>query len=233
VSNARRDIGLAPDALLSPSAVRVRRGRADQASLCLDTARRALADLEPGGHVFGLTKGQFSMIDLAAAVLEKTGPADIGLWTWAIADYEVQCVTALMVDERIRSFRLVMDYSGAKRETALLADLQARFGADCVRVTKTHAKIITVANDQWRVCVRGSMNLNFNPRFEQFDVSDSDGAFAVISDMMHEMWRRGPALPVDRVTHAGAADLLGGEVAPTLPEWAAGMKPGAAWWRTK
>ncbi len=230
---SRRELGLAPDALLSPSAARVRRERGERASVCLDSARAALASLEPGGHVFGLTKGQFSMIDLAAAVLEKTGPADVGLWTWAIADYEVQCVTAFMTDRRIRSFRLVLDYSGARRESALLSDLQGRFGSDCVRVTKTHAKIVTVANDAWRVTIRGSMNLNMNPRFEQFDVSDADGAFDVVNPMMGELWARGPALAVDQVTNATARDLLHAGGTPTLPEWAAGLATGRSWWVPK
>ena len=231
---SRRELGLAPDALLSPSAARVRRERGERASVCLDSARAALAPLEPGGHVFGLTKGQFSMIDLAAAVLEKTGPADVGLWTWAIADYEVQACTAFMTDRRIRSFRLVLDYSGARRESALLSDLQSRFGLDCIRVTKTHAKIVTIATEcGWRVTIRGSMNLNMNPRFEQFDVSDADGAFDVVSGMMAELWERGPALAVDQVTNATARDLLHVGGRPTLPEWAAGLANGSSWWVPK
>ena len=230
---SRRDLGIAPDALLSPSAARVRRLRGERASVCLDSARAALAALDPGGHVFGLTKGQFSMIDLAAAVLEKTGSADVGLWTWCIADYETQCLRAFMNDRRILSFRLVLDYSGARRESALLSDLQGRFGADCIRVTKTHAKIVTVANEEWRVTIRGSMNLNMNPRFEQFDVSDADGAFDVVNGMMSELWARGPALAVDQATNATARDLLHAGGTPTLPEWAAGLATGKSWWVPK
>jgi hypothetical protein len=226
----RPDLGLAPDALVTPPASRLRRDRALTAALCLDSARAALSGFERGSHVFGLTKGQFSMIDLAAAALEKTGPADVGLWTWAIADYEVQCVTAFMVDQRIRSFRLVLDYSGARRQTPLLVDLQTRFGADCLRITKTHAKIVTVSNDAWRATIRGSMNLNFNPRFEQFDISDGDESFDVVSGMMDELWQRGPALPVEVVTHATAADLLGQGAVPTLPDWTTSMKVRSAWW---
>jgi hypothetical protein len=228
LGNRRRAAGLAPDALLSPSAARVRRDRAAGAAVALASAREALAGFERGGHVFGLTKGQFSMIDLAAAVLEKTGPADIGLWTWAIADYETQAVTAFIADGRVRSFRMVLDFSGARRETQLLADLQAKFGADCLRVTKTHAKVATIANDRWRTTIRGSMNLNFNPRFEQFDVSDADEAFDVVDNMMAELWRAGPPLPVAETTHATAAALLATGGTPATPGWAEGLS--RQWW---
>jgi hypothetical protein len=229
MTNTRRRIGIAPDTLLSPAAARVRRDRASGAAMALGTAREALAGLERGGHVFGLTKGQFSMIDLAAAVLERTGPADVGLWTWAIADYEVQAVTAFMADGRVRSLRMVVDFSGAKRETQLLADLQQRFGLDCIRVTKTHAKIVSVANDQWSTTIRGSMNLNANPRFEQFDVSDGDQAFDVVDGMMAELWAKGPPLAVADVAHADARALLGTGGTPTVPGWGDGLS--RSWWQ--
>ena len=221
-----------PGGLVSPAAAKIWRNRQLKSGLRLDSARAALADYEPGGAVFGLTKGQFSMIDIAQAVLEHTGPADVGLWTWAIADYEVQAVSAFMNDGRVRAFRLLMDYGGAKRDMPLVGELQAKFGVDCVRVSLTHAKIVTICNEKWRTVIRGSMNLNFNPRFEQFDVSDADSAFVVVETMMDEIWAKTPALPVVKVAYPDAAASLleGGK--PNAPAWADAVSANSAsWWK--
>jgi hypothetical protein len=221
-------LGLAPDKIKARSNAGAK--RRESAALCLSTARDALVDFGRDRHVFGITKGQFSMIDIAAAVLERTGPADVSVWTWCIAEYEVSAVTAFMVNGRVRDFRLVMDWAGAQRDMPLVADLQERFGLDCIRVTKTHAKIVMIANEDWRVVIRGSMNLNSNPRFEQFDVSDGGPAYTVMADVMTELWDRAKPLPVRRMKHSDAVAGLGSAntaSAPT-PDWAAGGQ--SAWW---
>lgn len=197
--------------------------------VALDHARAALAPFQRGAHVFGVNKGQFSAIDLAAAVLEVTGPADVSVWTWCIAEYEVEAISAFLGDGRIRSFRLVMDWAGAKRDMPLVADLQARYGIDCIRVTKTHAKLISVSTDDgWRILVRGSMNLNANPRFEQFDVSDDAAVFGVVREIEDELWARGKALPVGRLKHSDATALLAaGDVLNAPPAW---LPEQRRWW---
>ena len=201
--------------------------REASAARCLASAKEALAGFEQGAHVFGLTKGQFSMIDIADAVLAITGPADVAIWTWCIAEYEVEAITKFLIDKRVESLRMVMDWTGAQRDMPVVEELQQRFGMDCIRVTKTHAKIVTVATEcGWRVTIRGSMNLNSNPRFEQFDVSDDERIYAVVEDMMVELWERGKPLPVRKLHHASATALLASSDANAYeaPAWAAGLK---------
>lgn len=222
------DIGLAPGLIKSRSSAFGR--RCEKSAQCFEMASAAIAGLERDGHVFGITKGQFSMIDIASAVLEKTGPADVAVWTWCIAEYEVEAIGAFINSGDIRDFRLVMDWAGAQRDMPIVADLQKRFGLDCIRVTKTHAKIVMISNEDWKVVIRGSMNLNANPRFEQFDASDGGAAWAVMDEVMVEMWERSKPLPVRRLKHSDAVDLLGvGSIAaaPT-PDWAAGGD--LSWW---
>lgn len=225
---ASNDIGLAPGSLKSQGSAF--RKRKEQAVLHFGSARSALAGLGRDGHVFGVTKGQFSMIDIAAAVLEKTGPADVSVWTWCIADYEIEAIGAFLTNGDIRNFRLVMDWAGAQRDMPLVAELQTRFGLDCIRVIKTHAKIVTIGNEDWRVVVRGSMNLNSNPRFEQFDVSDGGPAWDVMAGITAELWERAKPLPVRRLKHSDAvAASNAGLIQTTMtPNWAVGGS--ANWW---
>ncbi|PIU08197.1 MAG: hypothetical protein COT28_03675 [Methylobacterium sp. CG08_land_8_20_14_0_20_71_15] len=220
---------MAPSALRSPRSARAMDRRHSEAVLALHTAREALEPWGRGAHVFGTNKGQFSSIDLATAVLERTGPAEVSVWTWCIAEYEVQAVTAFLVDERITGFRLVMDWAGAQRDMPLVAEMQERFGVDCIRVTKTHAKIVTMSTPcGWRVVVRGSMNLNANRRFEQFDVSDDPAVYGVVRALEDELWQRGKPLPIAAMKHGEATALLGiGEEQAAAPSWAPAAK---RWW---
>jgi hypothetical protein len=220
-----RDFGVDPKTLNGRAVTAAFRRRCQGAVVCLNHARAALSEFGRGCHLFGLTKGQFSLIDLAAAVLEKTGPADVGVWTWCIAEYEVEAFTAFFVDKRVASLRVVMDWAGAQRDMPLMGELQERFGLDCLRVTKTHAKIVLVTTaDGWAVTIRGSMNLNANARFEQFDVSDDAAIAGVVTDMMGELWARGKALPAGGLVHTQAAALLDA----TPAKWA--PAPVKRWW---
>ena len=225
---AEREVaGIQPGDLFSKTSTPVTQQRTRDAGLFRARAADALKPFGRGGHVFGLTKGQYSMIDVIATLLDRTGPARVSVWTWAIADYEVEAIGAFLADRRITEFRMVMDFSGARRHAELLGALQDRFGEDCLRVTKTHAKIATIATDDgWKVVARGSMNLNANPRFEQFDVTDCEMVYRVMREVEDEIWQRAPAVPVARVTHAQAVrtlDIGETELAIAPPGWAEGL----------
>ncbi len=66
-----------------------------------------------------------------------------------------------------------------------------RFGDQAVRICKNHAKIARVWNDRFRVLLRGSMNLNFNPRFEQLDITEGGEDF----DLVERVEGESPVLP--------------------------------------
>ncbi len=221
------DIGVDPKSVAAEAQTGRMKARYKRAAVFLEWAEKALADFDRGAHIFGLNKGQFSMIDLATAVLKKTGPAEVSVWTWVIAEYEVKAVSAFIESGQITDFRMVIDWAGAQRDMPYVSELQSKFGPGCIRVTKTHAKIVTVSTpDGWRVVIRGSLNLNKNPRFEQFDVSDDPAIYEVIRGLEAEFWRRGKPLPVRELAHADAADLLDTDQEIPGPGWA---PKGKAW----
>jgi len=130
------------------------------------SAADCIGPITHGMSLFAITRGQFSMIDSVQHAQSQLGRASISIWTWAIADYEVEVFTALMLDNRIDGADLIVDQSAERRNGALIDQWRATFGLQSVRVCKNHAKIARVYNDDFRVLLRGSMNLNFNPRFE-------------------------------------------------------------------
>lgn len=142
-------------------------------------ARNAVKLLERGGRVIGMTKGQFSLIDLISALLEKVGPSHCVVSTWTTGIRDQESADWLLQTGRILSLKFLTDRSFPSRQYKYAKSMVERFGSDTIWCTRTHAKFALLSNDDgWRVAVRSSMNLNRNPRFEQFDIDDDAEIFA-------------------------------------------------------
>ncbi len=159
------------------SATGVRRSRAHES---FQTAAECIGTIEPGYGLFAITRGQFSMIDAILACMDQVGPCRLSVWTWTIADYEVEVLTRMMVDKRISRGRLVIDGGARTKNADIIAHWVAHFGWDSVRYVMNHAKLATIETDKYRLLLRGSMNLNFNPRFEQLDITEGGEDFTLV-----------------------------------------------------
>jgi len=151
------------------------------------TAADCIGPVTPGMSLFAVTRGQFSMLDAVLHVLAELGPSRISLWTWTIADYEIQAFNGLMRDGRITGGTLVIDHGSKTKNLPLITAWKAQFGPRSVRYVVNHAKIATVEGSGRRVLLRGSMNLNFNPRFEQLDVTEGGPDFDLVKQIESEL----------------------------------------------
>lgn len=151
------------------------------------TAAECIGKIEKNMSLFAITRGQFSMIDALLHVLDCVGSAKISIWTWAIADYEIQQFNRMKDDGRITDGLMVIDRSAKKRNSELIKEWRDNFGNESVRYVYNHSKIATVENDHFKVLLRGSMNLNFNPRFEQLDVTEGGCDFDLVKRVESEL----------------------------------------------
>lgn len=171
----------------------------------IQSATEAVSGLERDGmELFGLTKGQFSLTDMIEAILEKTGPADLSISTWTAANGDVTRMLELLSSGAIRSCRWMVDLTFMRRCPQLTSEIRAKFGADAIRVTKTHAKFCTITNDNWQIALRSSMNLNQNPRMESFQVGHDPVLCQFLSEVLDDVWKR---------QDKGIADLSSKEIA--------------------
>jgi len=155
-------------------------------------AAECIGDIYPGKRLFAVTRGQWSMIDAILHCLDQVGLARVTVWTWTIAEYEVQVFERLMLDDRITGALLVIDYSARNKNGRILHRWRNRFGDSSVKSTVNHAKIATIETESGiKLLLRGSMNLNFNPRFEQFDMSEGCDGFELVREIENEL----PVLP--------------------------------------
>lgn len=165
------------------------------ASRVIEDQRRAasaaavVAQLErDGSELVGLTRGQFSLTELIEAVLAKTGPAQLGISTWTAASASVEAMLRLLQTDQITGCRWLVDTTFVRRVPALVAEIRKEFGADAIRVTRTHAKFVTVVNSEWQVAIRSSMNLNQNPRMESFELGHDPELCNWLVGVMDQVW---------------------------------------------
>jgi hypothetical protein len=157
----------------------------------VSNARDCIRGFGHGMDVVGLTFGQFSLLDLIQAGLEITGPADVSISTWSAGLYDVDAAKRFVSDGRIRSCRFVMD-SSAKRGQATAVEIADLFGADAIRTCRSHAKFALLVNDEWSVVITSSMNLNLNPRCEQFEMTDDPERCQLFLDYVDAQFRDVP-----------------------------------------
>ena len=175
------------------SAIRVEQKQATFRLEGLLTARSTIGDLTPGCRIIGITKGQFSLLDLIRAVLEQTGPADVLISTWTTGIRDAENADYLLQEGHMTSFRMLTDRSFVTRQPKYVARILEIFGAESIRCTKTHAKFAIIRNDKWDIAIRSSMNLNRNPRWEQFDLDDSAQIAEFFSGLYDEIAESTPA----------------------------------------
>lgn len=154
------------------------------------TAKEAIGELYPGCSIFGITKGQFSLIELISVILDQTGPANLFISTWTAAGADLTDAFNLIQSGKLLSCRFLVDHTFQRRRPAFAAKIRELFGAESVRVTRNHAKFSLIYNDQWNLVLKTSMNLNFNPRLEDFDIQDDPELAKFLLDLMDEIFKR-------------------------------------------
>ena len=118
------------------------------------TAVECIGPIEKDMSLFAITRGQFSMIDAVLHTLDSVGKSNLTIWTWAIAEYEIESLERLMNDDRIENARLIIDFSARKRNAPIIEKWQRIFGKSSVSYVVNHAKIATVESVDRKVLLR-------------------------------------------------------------------------------
>ena len=149
-----------------------------------ESAARCVGPITSGCEIFGLTKGDFSMIDILRHVAREIGPCRVDCGTWTAASADIQQAFDMLNDGNIQSMRFLVDRSFPARQPKYYAAMRNRFGDDCVRMARFHAKFIILENDDFSVAVRTSMNPNLNQRIEFYEISEGSPISGYLSQIM-------------------------------------------------
>ena len=154
-----------------------------------ESAAEAVAGLDRETELYGFTKGQFSLLDLLVACLEITGPVDFTLSTWTAARHEITQLAALRDAGKLRSMRWLCDWTFVRRDPEAAHMVRTAFGADAIRVAQCHSKFAIFSNRRWKLCLRTSMNLNMNPRTEDFTLAHDPPLARFLETWLEEIWQ--------------------------------------------
>lgn len=153
-------------------------------------AAAAVAGFDRNIELYGFTKGQFGLLQLIDALLDITGPAHVSLSTWTAARHEIQTLEKFVAAGRLTGMRWLIDFSFSRRDPEAAHQIRRTFGLDCIRVAQTHSKFALIENDQWELVLRTSMNLNMNPRFEDFTAAHDPELAAFLRAILDDIWTR-------------------------------------------
>lgn len=168
----------------------------------------AVGPIEHGCEIYGLTRGQFSLIDLMEHILATTGPADLTISTWTAAGADIDYALRLTKDGRVRSILWIVDSSFPVRQPGYCRAMLDRFGPECIRVTENHAKFVLIGNDEWNVVLRTSMNLNENRRLESWEISDDVEMYDYLASVVGDVFAGEPNADAGRQANRAAFDSL-------------------------
>jgi hypothetical protein len=156
------------------------------------TAAEAIREFDRDTELFGFTSGRFSLLHMIEAIVARTGPAHFSISTWTAAEFELRALEAIHHRGDITGTRWLIDFSMARREPAMTAQMREMFGWDNIRVGQVHAKFCLFQNKDWRVVLRSSMNLNMNPRCEDFQLAHDPELADFLNAILDEIFSTQP-----------------------------------------
>ena len=143
-------------------------------------------------RILGLTRGQFSLIDLLRSVLKKTGDAHVICTTWSAGIKDAHQVEWLMRDNKVKTFNLITDHSYSTRQRKYAVTIEELFGKENIRTSEIHAKFLLIHNEEYKVCIRTSMNLNANKTCENFELDEGEDLFNFYMDFVEGIFGNMP-----------------------------------------
>lgn len=141
------------------------------------TASEVARKIKKDVRIIGLTRGQFSLIDLIYSILQHIGASDVICATWSAGIKDANTVKWMVDSNLIKSFLLVTDHSYVTRQSKYALQLTELFGKENIRTSELHAKFCLISNEKFKIVIRTSMNLNANRTCESFEIDDSQEIF--------------------------------------------------------
>lgn len=119
--------------------------------------------------------GSYSLHELLFHVLKQTGPAHVNLCTWSISQEAIEQITRKYNNGEILSIKFLLDSRVKVCKAKPLQMIAANFRH---AITRIHAKVVTIENENWKISIVSSQNATTNPKIER--------GMIIISDEIHD-----------------------------------------------
>jgi len=135
-------------------------------------------------RIIGMTMGDFSLIDIIHSVLQKTGPATVVIATWSAGIKDAHQVKWMIDTNLITNISILTDHSYKTRQAKYAASIEELFGKENIRTSEMHAKFVLIGNDEYKVAILSSMNLNANKTCEIFEIEEGPYVYGFLKEFV-------------------------------------------------
>lgn len=143
-------------------------------------------------RIMGLTDGSFSLIDIIYTILKKIGKSDVVVSTWSAGIKDVNNVFWMIENDLLNSFKIITDRSYKSRQAKYSIELDKLFGEQNVNCANSHAKFVLISNDEYKITVNTSMNLNANKTVENFEINDCQDVYNLYNEYCKNIFFKNP-----------------------------------------
>ena len=139
-------------------------------------------------EVVGFTSGEFSIIDVVKAIVARMDAPRLVFSTWTAAGADMKHVHEMIERGGISAARWIVDRLFQNRQPELCGVLRARFGDDAIRAQRVHCKFVMLEDDERKILVQTSANLNKNMRIENVQVSPCPVLFGAYAGLVEDIF---------------------------------------------
>jgi hypothetical protein len=133
-----------------------------------------------------VSKGNWSLHELIEFILVQNGKADVTFCTWAIRQEPVRALLAMKEGGLIGKINCILDYRASQRDIETTLLVEGNF--DKVVYKRSHAKVVVIESEKYKVAIIGSQNFTKNPRIEcGILTTDVDAVDFHLNWMKHEI----------------------------------------------
>ncbi len=137
--------------------------------------------VDHGRTIHWMSEGDWSMHQLLQSLLQKTGPADVWISSFAFSELPARVICDLKDTGVIKQLKCIIDSRVDTRSASALAMLKN--ACNELKLCATHSKVTVLKNEEWFVAVVGSANYTSNKRIETGIIT----AIPVIASF-HQKW---------------------------------------------
>lgn len=149
-----------------------------------DGPDKIMSTFDNGCNIFGLTMGEYSLIDIIHSVLKKTGRSNVCIATWSAGIKDAHQVEWMSNTGLISDLMILTDHSYKTRQAKYAASIEQLFGIERIRTSEMHAKFVLIANDSFKVSIVSSMNLNANKTCELFQIVEGEDLYSFLHNFV-------------------------------------------------
>jgi len=125
--------------------------------------REMIAGLKPNQALHYIAR-MYNMHDVFADLIKLSGPARVKIISYSITEFPLRILSQLQAKKVITELDMILDFTVAR--TPPLKQF-AQHTANRIKFIDTHAKLLLIENDKWKITHIGSANFTRNNRFEQ------------------------------------------------------------------